>query len=135
MIKSKFFMAAIAAVVGFGILGGCSQETKENMDATGESMAKDAQNAGANAANATEGAAVTGKIKTALMSAEGVDSEHINVDTVDKTVTLKGSVDTEAAKQKAEQIAKDQAGSEYTVNNELTVGATAPAGDPTGNNK
>jgi osmotically-inducible protein OsmY len=133
MIKSKFFMAAIAAIVGFGVLSGCSQETKENLDATGDSMAKDAKVAADNAGDAAAGAAVTGKIKGALMSAEGVDSEHINVDTVGTTVTLKGSVDSEAAKAKAEQIAKDQAGSEYTVTNELTVGQATPA-DPTKNN-
>lgn len=142
MIKSKFWMAVIAAVVGFGVLGGCSEEAKQDYDkagenigkaadATGDAMATDADKAG----ESVEGAAITGKVKSALMSAEGVDSEHINVDTVGKTVTLKGSVDTDAAKMKAEQIAKDQAGSDYTVVNELTVGGAAPVGDPTANNK
>jgi predicted lysophospholipase L1 biosynthesis ABC-type transport system permease subunit len=138
--NSKFLMAACAAVFGLGILTGCSQEAKENLDAAGDNMAKAADKTGedmaagaAKAGEATGDAAVTAKVKSALMSAEGIDSEHINVDTVGKTVMLKGMVDTEAAKTKAEQIAKDQAGSDYTVENQLTVGATHPA-DPTKNN-
>jgi osmotically-inducible protein OsmY len=136
----KFWTMAFAAVLGFGILGGCSQEAKEDLDKAGDNMAKagdqigdaaaaDTANAGATMGNA----AMTGKIKTALMSAEGVDSEHINVDTIGNTVTLKGSVDTDAAKAKAEQIAKDQAGADYTIDNQLTVGPASTV-DPAKNN-
>ena len=138
--KSRFLTAACAAIFSLGLLAGCSQEAKEDLDTAGDSMAKAADKTGEaikadaeNAGDAMGDAAVTGKVKTALIGAEGIDAEHINVDTVGKTVMLKGTVDSEAAKSKAAQIAQDQAGSEYTVENQLTVGELHPA-DPTKNN-
>ncbi len=122
--NSKFLTAACAAVFSVGLLAGCTQESKENMDAAGDNMARAAEKTGENVGDATANAAMTGKIKSALMGAEGIDSEHINVDTMGKTVMLKGSIDTEAGKTKAEQIAKDQAGADYTIDNQLTIGHT-----------
>ncbi len=140
MMKSRFLTAACAAIFSLGLLAGCSQEAKENLDAAGDNMAKagdkmgeDMKDGAMNAGDAAGNAALTGKIKSALMGAEGVDSEHINVDTMGKTVILKGSVDTATAKTKAEQIAKDQAGAEYTVNNQLSVGPASHT-DPAKNN-
>ncbi|MEZ0324645.1 MAG: BON domain-containing protein [Fimbriimonas sp.] len=138
--KNRFLAAACAAVFSIGLIAGCSQEAKEDLDAAGDNMAKAADKTGEdikagaeNAGDVAANAALTAKIKSALMGAEGVDSEHINVDTVGKTVTLKGSQDTEAAKTKAEQVAKDQAGAEYTVVNQITVGPASTT-DPQKNN-
>jgi hyperosmotically inducible protein len=61
-------------------------------------------------------------VKTALMADKSVDASHIDVDTVadTKTVTLKGSVPSQAQKVKAEQIARDKAEG-FRVVNHLTV--------------
>jgi hyperosmotically inducible periplasmic protein len=49
---------------------------------------------------------ITLKTKLALMTTEGVDTWDLNVDTVGGAVTLHGKVATEAAKQKAETVAR-----------------------------
>jgi hyperosmotically inducible periplasmic protein len=49
---------------------------------------------------------ITMKTKLALMTTEGVDTWDLNVDTVNGAVTLHGKVATEAAKEKAESVAK-----------------------------
>jgi len=61
-------------------------------------------------------------VKTALMADKGVDASHIDVDTdaSTKTVTLKGSVPSQAQKVKADQIAHDYAAG-YRIVNQLTV--------------
>ncbi len=49
---------------------------------------------------------ITMKTKLALMTTEGVDSWDVNVDTVNGAVTLHGKVASDAARQKAETVAK-----------------------------
>ena len=49
---------------------------------------------------------VTLKTKLALMTTDNVDTWDLNVDTRDGAVTLHGKVETDAAKAKAEQVAK-----------------------------
>ena len=72
--------------------------------------------------NAIEGGAKTIDVKAALMANTSVDADDINVDTNEaaKTVTLRGSVTTEAQKTSAEAIAKQNA-TGYTVKNELVI--------------
>ena len=85
--------------------------------------AADATASGAANATATVGAAMeTADVKTALMADTRVDAGDINVDTNKdtKTVTLNGSVKSEAQKSRAEAIAKEKAPG-YTVVNNLMV--------------
>jgi hyperosmotically inducible protein len=49
---------------------------------------------------------VTLKTRLALMTADNVDTWDLNVDTKDGAVTLHGKVESDAAKAKAEQVAK-----------------------------
>ena len=49
---------------------------------------------------------VTLKTKLALMTTDNVDTWDLNVDTQDGAVTLHGKVESDAAKTKAEQVAK-----------------------------
>ena len=49
---------------------------------------------------------ITMKTKLALMTTKGVDSWDVNVDTVKGAVTLHGKVASEAAKEKAESVAR-----------------------------
>ncbi len=104
---------------------GVKEDAENAADKTSE-VAKDAAEKSAEAAAAT-GAAVggaleTGQIKSAIMADKRVDASDINVDTDEakKTVTLKGSVKTEAEKVIAGEIAATKAAG-YTIVNDLTV--------------
>ena len=79
----------------------------------GDKMATTTEKAGdkmANAANKAgdkvDDAAITTKVKTALMAEPGLRSLEINVDTRDNVVTLNGTVDSQEKKQRAMQIAQ-----------------------------
>jgi hyperosmotically inducible protein len=65
-------------------------------------------------------AALTGKVKAALAGDVGLRTLRINVDSSGNTVTLKGVVDSEDTKRRAEEVAKQVEGV-ASVNNELTV--------------
>jgi hyperosmotically inducible protein len=69
-------------------------------------------------------------VKAALMADKSVDASHIDVDTdaSTKTVTLKGSVPTQAQKVAADRIAHDKAEG-YRIVNQLTV-SSKPSGPP-----
>jgi osmotically-inducible protein OsmY len=71
---------------------------------------------------AVRGGIETVDVKTAIIADKSIDSGAIDVDTFQdtKVVVLRGSVPTEAQKQKAEQIARDNAKG-YTVENRLVV--------------
>ena len=101
---------------------GCSQEAKNDIgkaaDSTGDAISKTAQTAEKSAANAM----MTGKVKNAIMTANDVQVEGLNVDTIDKTITLKGTAKDGKSKETAGMIAKTQAGDDYTVDNQITVG-------------
>ena len=87
--------------------------------------AVDATASGAANATATVGAAMeTADVKTALMADTRVDAGDINVDTNKdtKTVTLNGTVPSDAQRKLAEEVAKAKA-PEYTVVNKLTIKA------------
>jgi osmotically-inducible protein OsmY len=71
---------------------------------------------------AVRGGLETLDVKTAIIADKTIDSGAIDVDTFQdkKLVVLRGSVPTEAQKQKAEQIARANA-TGYTVENRLAV--------------
>jgi hyperosmotically inducible periplasmic protein len=50
---------------------------------------------------------ITTKVKSALLTADGVSSANVHVDTIDGLVTLHGSVPTAAEKTKAETVARE----------------------------
>ena len=66
---------------------------------------------------------LTTKVKSALAADVGLKTlTGINVDTTGSVVTLKGSVDTDANKRRAEQVARGVEGVS-SVKNELTIQA------------
>jgi hyperosmotically inducible protein len=65
-------------------------------------------------------AALTGKVKAALAGDVGLRTLRINVDSSGSIVTLKGVVDSDDTKRRAEQVAKQVEGV-ASVNNQLTV--------------
>jgi hyperosmotically inducible protein len=96
-----------------------NREKVENKLPTAEERAGNRREVSKSAA----GAALTGKVKSALASDAGLRTmTNINVDSADGVVTLKGKVDTADAKKKAEQVAKQVDGVKR-VKNELKVEA------------
>jgi len=74
----------------------------------------------AKAGDKMDDAAITGKVKTALIADPDVKALKIDVDTKDNVVTLNGSADTKANADKAVTIAKGIDGVK-SVENRLTV--------------
>jgi osmotically-inducible protein OsmY len=61
-------------------------------------------------------ASITAKIKAELASDSDVNPFNIDVTTHERVVTLRGSVKTEGAREKAERIARQAEGVERVVN-------------------
>ena len=76
---------------------------------TRDEVRQDAKNAG-----------LTGKVKTALAAHVSLKTLRINVDSDGTVVTLKGAVDSEDTKVRAEEVARNVEGV-TSVNNQLTV--------------
>lgn len=70
--------------------------------------------------------AITPKVKTALLANESLKGTSIDVSSVDKTVTLTGTVTNNAQKNLAGQIAKKQAPDFQIVNNLQVKGGASP---------
>ena len=65
--------------------------------------------------NVADDAAVTTKVKAAILAEPGLKSLQINVDTKDAVVTLEGTVDNDSLKQRAVQIANSTTGVRQVV--------------------
>jgi len=89
-------------------------------DRQNETMAPQAERQTERPGGILDDAAVTAKVKTALIMASDLSGFAINVDTVANVVTLAGTVETESLRQKAESVAKDVEGVQ-SVKNELTL--------------
>jgi osmotically-inducible protein OsmY len=138
--KKWSLMCLAATLMGFGIVG-CTEQAQQKYDAagdnlgkaadkTGEAVKSDADAAGEVAKDAVEdskvvadNALMTGKVRNAIETANDVKIEDLNVDTVDKKIILKGNTTDQKSKDTAAQIAKTQAGNDYTVDNQITVNA------------
>jgi len=105
--KALWSMACVLALVG---VTGCAQTARGVVQDTKENTAT------------VRGGLETVDVKTAIIADKTIDSGAIDVDTYQdkKVVVLRGSVPTEAQKQKAEQIARENAKG-YTVENRLVV--------------
>jgi osmotically-inducible protein OsmY len=103
-------LQAMACVVALAGVSACAQTARGVVEDTKDNAA------------AVRGAAETVDVKTAIIADKTIDSGAIDVDTYQdkKVVVLRGSVPTEAQKQKAGKIAKDNASS-YTIDNQLAV--------------
>jgi hyperosmotically inducible protein len=77
---------------------------------------------GRTVAQTVDDAAVTAKLKSALLQAPDVKGTDVNVDTVNGKVTLKGTVESQAQADRAVQIARASEGVRE-VDNQLMVKA------------
>ena len=104
VLHSFFAIALLAGTVACGNTArGVVQDTGENV-------------------SAVRGGIETLDVKSAIIADKTVDSGAIDVDTYEekKLVVLRGSVPTEAQKQRAEQIAREKA-TGYKIDNRLAV--------------
>lgn len=113
------FAAALAA---------CSptdrQEVRKDTSQAASSASAGAEKAAENTGKAIDDAAITAKVKSSMLADDQVKGLSINVDTSGGAVTLTGSAQTAAEKQRAEQLARGIEGVR-TVQNNIT---TAPGG-------
>jgi hypothetical protein len=118
--------AVVAATATILVLGACTREERKEV----RTEAKQATNA---AANVVDNAALTTKVKAALLADELVKGTQINVDSNNGVVTLNGAVDSPAHKDKAEQVAKGVSGVTRVQNNlnAPTTTTTSSAPPPT----
>jgi len=118
--------AALAGVALFG--AGCGERSStdtvgQKMDRTTDKMAATTDKATAKAAAAIDDATITTKVKTAVLAEPGLKALQIEVDTKNGVVTLAGTVDTPALKERAQQVAQAVNGVK-SVDNNLAVKAT-----------
>jgi osmotically-inducible protein OsmY len=100
-----------------------AQERAENRDKVQHKLptANERAHTRQKVSSTAAGAALTTKVKTALAKDEGMKTmTNIDVDSHNGVVTLKGKVDSAAAKKKAGEIAKKVDGVK-SVKNQLTV--------------
>jgi osmotically-inducible protein OsmY len=104
---------------------GLKQEAHEAGNAVeraGDRVANETKDTTRSVGNTLDAAAQTMQIKTALIDANNLNANDIDVDTdgATKTVTLKGHVPTAAQKAAAARIAKEKA-PDYRIVNDIVV--------------
>ena len=99
-----------------------AREVAQDAVQTGRAVGAMAADAGEELAEKAGALGENIDVKTALMADPAVDASRIDVDvnSRSKTITLKGHVPTDAEREKAEAIAKANAGG-YAVDNQITV--------------
>ena len=96
-----------------------AREAGAAAERAGDRAAQETKDATRSVGATLDAAAQTMQIKTALIDADNLDANDIDVDTnaATKTVTLKGHVPTASQKAAAERIAKEKAPDYRVVNN------------------
>jgi hyperosmotically inducible protein len=110
--KAAIAVTAVSAL----LVAGCNRTSDSSPPRT--SGAADTTRA---AAQATDDAGVTAKVKTALIAASELNSKSINVDTQNGVVTLSGTVPEKVQVERAAQVAQTVGGVKR-VDNRLAVG-------------
>jgi osmotically-inducible protein OsmY len=119
---SAFAAASFAALM----LAACDQPSKsgsaatpprtaDKLAASTDKLAASTENAAAKVADATDDAAVTTKVKTALLAEPGLRSLEIHVDTKDGVVTLSGTPDSAISRDRAKEVTLGVAGVKNVV--------------------
>jgi len=113
-------------LLGWWAFGGNADEARDTVGTTGAVSTERAREAGAEigertaaAANqaqtALESGAITAKIKSKMALDDTLEAMRIDVDTSRGIVTLTGTVDTEAQRQRALQLARETDGVRQVV--------------------
>ncbi len=118
----------IALAAGTLLIAACDQRspagpTAANVDRTADKAGATVSNAADKTVVVADDAAITAKVKAAILAEPGLKSLQINVDTNSATVTLTGSVDNADLRDRAKQIASSTAGVKGVID-QLTVKAS-----------
>ena len=119
----------VLAAASFALFGaGCSDQTPtstsstssaptvgQKMESAADKVASATDKATVNAAAAIDDATITTKVKAAVLAEPGLQSLKIDVDTKDAVVTLNGTVESPALKERATQIAQNVGGVRQVV--------------------
>jgi hyperosmotically inducible protein len=90
-----------------------AERTGNRLEATKESMGKEADRAG----NYIGDAAITARIKAAILAEPALKVLQIEVATTDGVVTLSGTVDSQRSLARASEVARNNQGVTSVVNN------------------
>jgi len=115
----------VALAAGTLLTVGCDQRapagsTTAKMDRAADKIENKVSNAADKTATVADDAAITAKVKAAILAEPGLKTLQINVDTNGATVTLSGSVDNADLRERAKQIASSTSGVKGVVD-QLTV--------------
>ena len=121
--RPSILLVALAA--GTLLTVGCDQRapagsTTAKIDRAADKIENKVSNAADKTATVAEDAAITAKVKAAILAEPGLKTLQINVDTNGATVTLSGSVDNADLRERAKQIASSTSGVKGVVD-QLTV--------------
>ena len=122
MKKKLFFRLFLVLTVALSVVAGCATTkntgvaVKEGTTAAGKQVADKAEDVGTK----VEDASITSAIKMKFANDELVSAREINVDTKDGHVTLTGTVDNQAALDRAMELAKSANGVK-SVHSNLTI--------------
>ncbi len=111
--KTKLVAFAVTCSLCLGLAACSSSRSAVN---SGQDVAE-------NSSPAVKDAATTARIKAALLTEPGLRSFQITVTTIDGVVDLTGTVDTQANRDKAQQVAERFSGVKF-VENQLVVSPT-----------
>jgi len=134
-LQRSLISLSIATIASVGLLAGCDRKTTTASDGTstttttvttpsGKEMANDASRAADKVGTAVDDSAITAKVKTALLADPNVKGLQIDVDTKNGVVTLNGTADKPANRDRAVAIAKDTSGVK-SVENQLVIKASS----------
>jgi osmotically-inducible protein OsmY len=130
MMKAHNRMAPLAILVVGATLAsaGCSdrystETTSQKVERNAEKVAAATERATSQAANAVEDAAITAKVKSAIIAEPGLSALRIDVDTKDGVVTMSGVVESATLKERATQTAQQVSGVRSVIDN-LAVKST-----------
>jgi osmotically-inducible protein OsmY len=111
----------VAAALGSTVMAGCASDNERDTPASQPAAATQPAATGQQTAGeAADDAVVTAKVKARLTDDEVTKAYQINVETFKGTVQLSGSVDSEDARSRATELAKNVGGVK-NVKNSLQV--------------
>jgi hyperosmotically inducible protein len=117
--RTVFVMAALLAAPFLAACGdrNAADTTAMKMNRGAEKVAGATDRTTTQAANMVDDAAITAKVKAAVLAEPGLKTLQIDVDTKDGVVTLSGTVDSSALKDRASQVTQNVNGVRSIVDN------------------
>jgi len=120
---SNVALAALAAAMLLGCDKPSTSAVGQKLDQATDKLVASTGQAADKAAVVADDAAITTKVKAAILADPGLKSLQISVDTKDGTVTLTGTVDNSDMREKAKQVASSTSGVKGVID-QLSVKAS-----------